>query len=66
MKKVAITLLDIYNYLGSKVATVFNNYADAGQEYKIDFRTDKLPSGVYYGILQSSNKQITRKLLIIK
>jgi len=58
--------LKVYNYTGECIATLFDKTANAGQVYKIEFDTKKLSAGVYYGVLQTDNKQITKKMVIIK
>ncbi len=58
--------LKVYNYTGEYVATLFNHSVNAGELYKITFNTKKLPAGVYYGVLQTDNRQITKKMVIIK
>jgi len=58
--------LKVYNYTGECIATLFDKTANAGQVYKIEFDTKKLSAGVYYGVLQTDNKQVTKKMVIIK
>ena len=62
--------LDIYNIMGQKVKTLVNEKAGAGL-YTVEWNgTDdsgnKLPSGVYFYRLLTSNKIMTKKLLLMK
>ena len=60
------TSLKIYNSLGQLVSTIFNDLAEAGEHYSFDFSANNLSSGVYFAVLESSNKLITKKLLLLK
>ncbi len=58
--------LKVYNYMGEYVATLFDKTANAGQVYKIEFDTKKLSAGTYFITLKTDNRQITKKMVIIK
>ncbi|BDQ01495.1 T9SS type A sorting domain-containing protein [Ignavibacterium sp.] len=59
--------LKVYDMLGNEVATLVNEYKDAGS-YQVTFDSEKynLPSGVYIYKLQAGNFVSTKKLSLIK
>ncbi|MGC9332229.1 MAG: T9SS type A sorting domain-containing protein [Bacteroidales bacterium] len=59
-------LLQIYNCTGQKVATLFNNTAKAGKEYRAEFNTSDLDEGMYIAILKSDTQNKIIKLSIVK
>ncbi len=58
--------LKVYNYTGEYIATLFDKTANAGQVYKIEFNTKKLSAGTYFITLKTGNRQVTKKMVIIK
>ena len=60
--KVKIT---VYNSLGAKERELVNEYLSAGN-YEIQFDGKNLPSGAYYCILESNNRMLTRRILLVK
>lgn len=60
------TILKIYNLLGIEVATLFENFAERGKLYEVEFDATDIPSGVYIYKLQSSNDITFRKMSVIK
>lgn len=58
--------LEVYNALGQKIATLFDDVAEAGQYYRVKFFGDNLASGLYFYRLQSGQKSELRKLLLLK
>lgn len=61
----ADVLLEVYNILGQKVATVFEGHTSAGQ-YSVIFDARDLPSGVYVYTLRSGRFQQSRQMMLIK
>ena len=59
-------VLTVYNFMGQKVAELFNNYAISGEDYSVVFSLSNLSSGVYVVILKTSNVYEKRKLFIVK
>ena len=57
--------LKIYDILGNEVATLMNEYRDAGT-YEVNWNAANLPSGVYFYKLQSGNYVETMKMILIK
>lgn len=55
--------LVLYNSIGQKIQTLFNNTVNAEQQYKVVFNTEELPKGIYIGVLKSNNNIQTIKLI---
>jgi len=61
----AKTTLIIYDLLGRKVATLVNEFKQAGT-YEIKFNAGRLASGVYFYRLSSGGFDAVRKLMLLK
>jgi hypothetical protein len=57
--------LTVYNALGSKVATVVNEYKQAGS-YSVQFNARNLASGIYLYRLESGNYSSAKKFILLK
>jgi hypothetical protein len=57
--------LTLYNSIGSKVATIVNEYKPAGS-YTVKFHGNNLASGIYLYRLESGNNTSAKKLIILK
>jgi hypothetical protein len=57
--------LTVYNALGSKVATIVNEYKPAGN-YSVKFNGNNLASGIYLYRLESGNYNAVKKLILMK
>jgi hypothetical protein len=57
--------LTIYNALGQNIATLVDEYQQAGS-HDVQFQADQLPSGIYLYILRSGDKKFTRKMTLIR
>ncbi len=57
--------LKIYDVLGNEVATLVDEYGNAGN-YEIDFNASNLPSGIYFYKLNTGNYTDTKKLILLK
>jgi Secretion system C-terminal sorting domain/FG-GAP-like repeat len=57
--------LSVFNSLGQKVASLIYGNIKAGK-YHITFDASKLASGVYYYRLESNNKVISKKMIVLK
>ncbi|MBZ0199611.1 MAG: T9SS type A sorting domain-containing protein, partial [Ignavibacteriaceae bacterium] len=57
--------LNIYNILGSKVASLVNEIKEAGS-YQVDFNASQLSSGVYFYELNAGNFTAKRKMILLK
>ncbi len=60
------TSLKIYDVLGNEVEELFNERAEAGKVYNLEFNAANLPSGVYLYKLETPTKILRRKMLLIK
>ncbi len=65
LKKSGMTTLEVYNILGSRVATLINRNLSAGS-HNINFNAENLPSGVYLYKLSSGNIVLTKKMVLLK
>ncbi len=65
LNKSGNTTLVVYNILGKEVATLVNGNLTAGQ-HSINFNASNLPSGVYIYRLNSSNRTIAKKMMLLK
>lgn len=57
--------LKVFNVLGKEVATLVNEYRDAGT-YETEFNAGKLSSGVYYYQLKAGAFMETKKMIYLK
>ncbi len=61
-----LATLKIYNSTGQEIATLFNQVAEPGTVYDINFNASKLSTGIYfYRLIQGSNIE-TKKMILIK
>jgi len=58
-------VLTVYDMLGKEIATLVNEYQNAGS-YTVTFSGADLTSGVYFYKLQASDRLLTQKMLLIK
>jgi hypothetical protein len=57
--------LTIYNIIGSKVATIVDEYKPAGN-YSVQFNASNLASGIYLYRLESGNYSAAKKFILMK
>ena len=57
--------VQIFDYTGKEIKTLINQYQQKG-DYDIDFEGSDLKEGVYYCKLSSSEKAITKKVVLVK
>lgn len=58
-------ILKVYDVLGNEVATLVDEYRNAGN-YEINFDASKLSSGVYYYQLRAGDFISTKKMILVK
>jgi len=58
--------LEVYNLLGQRIATLFNEIATANTLYSIQFDAKNLTSGIYLYSLRTSNGIEVKKMCLIK
>jgi hypothetical protein len=57
--------IKVYNVIGQEVATILNEYKNAGS-YIVDFNAANLSSGVYFYKLSSTKYSDTKKMILLK
>jgi hypothetical protein len=57
--------LTVYNMLGQKVATLVNNFMNAGS-YEVKFNASRLASGIYFYSLEAGNMKLNKKMMLLK
>jgi hypothetical protein len=57
--------LKIYDVLGNEVATLVNEFKNAGS-YEVNFNASSLSSGIYFYKLQAGSFIQTRKMILLK
>lgn len=60
-----IASLEIYNLIGQKVETIFNQYLNIGEHYYY-FKAENIPSSFYFAILKSKDDIVAKKLILIR
>ena len=65
ISKSGFVTMIIYNALGQKVATVVNEFLNAGS-YKVNFNADKLATGMYIYRITAGKFTSTKKMLLLK
>ena len=66
VSKTGYTLIEVYDMNGRNVKTLFNQVAEVGQSYRLNFDGSSLPNGIYIYRLTSSNEIIIDKFIIAK
>lgn len=57
--------LKVYDMLGREVSMLMNGELSAGR-YRVSFKANGLSSGIYYYVLKTGNRTITRKFVLLK
>ena len=60
------TKLTIYNSLGQEISTLFNNNAEKGVKYQINFNASNLSSGIYFYKLSQGANTAIKKMVLVK
>ncbi len=63
--KSAQITIEIYDILGRKVMTLYDEVATAGR-HKINFAAERLASGVYFCILKSGDYTVVEKTILLR
>ncbi|HOZ30630.1 MAG TPA: T9SS type A sorting domain-containing protein, partial [Bacteroidales bacterium] len=61
-----LTKLQVFDYTGRVVSTIFNDITVADKLYKVEFNSQNLQQGIYLGVLQTINETRVIKLSIIR
>lgn len=59
-------VLRVFNVLGQEVASIFDGKVQAGKLYRATFNATNLSSGVYFARLDYGDKQLMRKMTLLK
>lgn len=65
VNKASNVKLTVYNMLGQKVATLVNNFMNAGS-YEVKFNASRLASGVYFYSLEAGSFKANKKMMLLK
>ncbi len=65
LPKQAHVTLKVYDILGEEVAELVNGIKKAGS-YEVKFAGSRLSSGIYFYSIQTGNKTITKKMILLK
>ncbi|MFW9940363.1 MAG: M4 family metallopeptidase [Candidatus Thorarchaeota archaeon] len=57
--------IEIYNLLGQKVVTLINKKQETGY-HKIEFKADRLSTGIYFYVIRAENFYDIKKMLLVK
>jgi hypothetical protein len=60
------TTLKVYNILGQEIAILFNQIAESGKRYQVNFLAQGLPSGVYFAVLEYGRQRSSKSMVLIK
>ena len=58
--------LTIYNSLGQEIVRLKNGLMESAGLYRVNHEFDQDQAGIYFASLQIGNKQITKRLLVIR
>ncbi|MFI5237763.1 MAG: T9SS type A sorting domain-containing protein, partial [Ignavibacteriales bacterium] len=58
--------LKVYDILGNEIAVLFNETAEGGKVYELEFNASTLSSGIYFYRLKSRDREENRKMLFLK
>jgi len=59
-------ILKVYNYLGTHVATLYDDFAIEQKIYTVQFNSSNLAAGTYFYALQTSTDQKIKKMVLVK
>ncbi|MCD4772538.1 MAG: T9SS type A sorting domain-containing protein [Bacteroidales bacterium] len=66
LKKQSSLSITIYNSLGEKIESLCNNIINTFGLHKFTFDGSKLDRGIYFCVISTDDKKITKKLILIK
>lgn len=61
----SLQILKVYDILGNEVATLVNEYREAGR-YEVEFDASNLPSGIYFYKLQIEGFTAVNKMVLAR
>jgi len=60
------TTLRVYDILGREVETLLDKPLQAGEYHQMVFNASRFASGVYFAVLRFNDKQLVKKMLLLK
>jgi hypothetical protein len=66
VKSMERATMKIYDVTGREVATLFNDVAQPGQVYSVQFNASHLASGIYFYVLSTPNFREVKKMSLLK
>ena len=66
VNQTAMTTLEVFDMRGTSVSQLFNQVANAEQEYRIDLSGASLPNGIYIARLVTNNEAVMHKIQIAR
>jgi hypothetical protein len=60
------TVLKVYNIIGQRVAVLFDDIAGKGTAYQVSFDGSKLPSGMYFAVLEFGSLRVQKMMSLVK
>jgi hypothetical protein len=66
VKQMEQTSVKVYDIAGREVAVLFNEVANAGQVYNVQFNASGLASGIYFYVLQTQSYREVKKMSLLK
>jgi hypothetical protein len=64
--KTGKAMLEVFDLLGQKMLTLFDDVAESGTLYKVKLHAGNLSSGVYFYRLESGTRSELKKLVVLK
>lgn len=58
--------LKVFNILGQEIVILFDQIAEAGKRYRVNFLATGLPSGIYLAVLESGKLRSSRPMVLLK
>ncbi len=58
--------IDIFNDIGSLIATLLNEVVEPGKQQKVELNTEQLTEGTYYAIIQTNIEREIVKMVVNK
>jgi hypothetical protein len=59
-------VVKVFDILGHRIATLYDNAAEAGKIYTVTMDGSKFASGVYFYTIESNDQRITKKMMLLK
>ena len=57
--------IDVYNALGNRITTIVDEFQDIGEHFAV-FNADNCSSGIYYYTIQTGDRAINGKMILLR